>query len=169
MADDSEGVSNVNGNGGDTERTAPMSDAGSTAASTLPAARVQALAEGARRQRLMVILAAALAVVAFLVGGSLGYWPAGLFVAVGIGLALVNTVVTEMSMMRMTASGDDLSRRQFAMGALVRLAAISLIAFVLVVVFWRVGGGLVLAGLAVFQVLTVALTGLPLLKELRNS
>jgi hypothetical protein len=169
MADDSEGAADVDGNGGGTERTAPMSDGGSTAASTLPAARVQALAEGARRQRTIVILAAALAVVAFLVGGFLGHWPAGLFVAVGIGLGLVNTVVTEMSMMRMTASGDDLSRRQFAMGALVRLSAISLIALVLVVVFWRAGGGLVLAGLAVFQVLTVALTGFPLLKELRNS
>jgi hypothetical protein len=169
MADDSEGVTGVSGNGGGTERTAPMSDAGSTAASTVPTARVQAVAEGARRQRTLVVVAAGLAVVAFLAGGSLGHWPAGVFVAVGIGLALLNTVLTEMSMMRMTASGDDLSRKQFAMGALVRLAAISLIAFVLVVVFWRVGGGLVLAGLAVFQVLTVALTGLPLLKELRNS
>jgi cation transport ATPase len=169
MADDSEGVMGVDGSGAGTERTTPMDDVGGTTASTVPAARVQALAEGARRQRTMVIVAAGLAAVAFLVGGSLGYWPAGLFVAVGIGLALVNTVVTEMSMMRMTASGDDLSRRQFAMGALVRLAAISLVAFVLVVVFWRVGGGFVLAGLAVFQLLTVALTGFPLLKELRNS
>jgi hypothetical protein len=145
-----------------------MDDAGSTA-SAMPAARVQAIAEGARRQRTMAIIAAGLAAVALLVGGFLGHWPAGLFVAIGIGLGLVNTVLTELSMMRMTASGDDLSRRQFAMGALVRLSAISLIAFVLVVVFWRAGGGFVLAGLAVFQVLTVALTGFPLLKELRNS
>ena len=118
MADDSDGVTGVDGSRAGTERTAPMNDAGSTAASTVPEARVQALAEVARRQRTMVIVAAGLAVVAFLVGGSLGYWPAGLFIAIGIGLALVNTVVTEMSMIRMTATGDDLSRKQFAMSAL---------------------------------------------------
>ena len=71
-------------------------------------------------------------------------------------------------MMRMTSSGDDLSRKQFAMSALLRLSAISLVAFVLVLVFWPVGG-FVLVGLAVFQLLTVVVTGFPLLKELRNS
>ena len=157
MADEGEDVTSVSGS----ERTAPMSDP------STPGPRVP-VAELARRQRNLVIIAAALAVACFLVGGGSGNLAAGIFLAVGIGLALLNTLFTEWSMMRMTAGGDDLSRKQFAMSALLRLSVISLVAFVLVVVFWPVGG-FVLVGLAVFQVLTVALTGFPLLKELRNS
>jgi hypothetical protein len=132
-------------------------------------AAVVPVGELARRQRNMLIMAVALAAACLFGGGASGYWWAGVFLSVGIGLALLNSLATEVSMMRMTASGDDLSRKQFAMSALVRLSAVSLIAFVLVVAFWDEGGGLVLVGLAVFQVLTVALTGFPLLKELRNS
>jgi len=157
MADKGEDVTRVSSS----ERTEPMSDP------STPSPRVP-VGELARRQRNLVILAAVLAVVCFLGGGGSGNLAAGVFLAVGIGLALLNTLVTEWSMMRMTASGDDLSRKQFAMSALLRLSVVSLVAFVLVVVFWP-AGGFVLVGLAVFQLLTVALTGFPLLKELRNS
>lgn len=91
-----------------------------------------------------------------------------MFFAVGVGLSLLNALLTEQSMMRMTASGDDLSRSQFAMSALARLALISVVALGLVFVFWP-DGGLVLAGLALFQLLTIVLTGLPLLREMRES
>ena len=133
-----------------------------------PSARIP-VAELARRQRSTTIMAAGLVAGCLFGGAASGYWWPGAFLAVGIGLALLNTLATELSLMRMTASGNDLSRRQFAMSALMRLSAVSLVALVLVVVFWDSGGGFVLGGLAVFQVLTVALTGLPLLKELRNS
>ena len=133
----------------------------------VPAPRVP-MGELARRQRNMIIIAGGLAVVCLLGGVAFENVLAGVFLAVGIGLALLNSVATEMSMIRMTSSGDDLSRKQFAMSALLRLSVISVVAFVLVVVFW-LAGGFVLVGLAVFQVLTVALTGFPLLKELRNS
>lgn len=126
------------------------------------------VAEVARRQRVPLIVAGGLAVAALLGGLVLGNWAAGVFLAVGFGLAMLNTASTELSMMRMTASGDDLSRKRFAMSALMRLSVVSLIAVVLVVAFWPVGG-LVLVGLALFQLVTVALTGFPLLKELRNS
>lgn len=122
----------------------------------------------ARRQRVLAYVAAGLAVASVLGGAAADNWPAGAFLAGGIGLALLNALLTELSMMRMTASGNDLSRKQFAMSALMRLSAVSLVAFVVVLAFWPTGG-LVLVGLAFFQLLTVALTGFPLLKELRNS
>ena len=161
-ANESEDVESVTG----TDKTASMDDAQAAPAAT--SARVP-VAELARRQRNIVIMAVCLAAACLVGGAASGYPLAGVFLAVGIGLALLNTVATEVSMMRMTATGDDLSRKQFAVSALMRLSAISVVALVLVVVFWDVGGGFVLGGLAVFQVLIVALTGLPLLKELRNS
>lgn len=120
------------------------------------------------RQRVLMALAGGLAVASVLGGVALGDVEAGAFLAVGIGLSLLNSALTELSMMRMTAAGDDLSRKQFAMSALMRLSAVSLVAFALVFVFWP-AGGFVLVGLALFQLLNVALTGFPLLKELRNS
>lgn len=126
------------------------------------------LAAVARRQRVTVLLALALALAAVVAGVGFDGWLGGVFFAVGVGLSLLNALLTERSMMRMTASGDDLSRSQFAMSALARLAVISVVALALVVVFWP-DGGLVLAGLALFQLMTIVLTGLPLLKELRES
>ena len=126
------------------------------------------LAAVARRQRVTVFLAVGLAVAAVVVGVAFDSWLGGVFFAVGVGLSLLNALLTEQSMMRMTASGDDLSRSQFAMSALARLALISVIALALVFVFWP-DGGLVLAGLALFQLMTIVLTGLPLLREMRES
>ena len=126
------------------------------------------LAEVARRQRVTVLLAGGLAAAGLVVGAGLGEWAAGAFLAIGVGLSLVNALLTELSMIRMTASGDDLSRKQFAVSALARLAVVSGVALVLVIAFWPVGG-FVLGGLALFQLLTIALTGFPLLKELRES
>jgi len=127
-----------------------------------------AMSEVARRQRLVVNAAGVTAVLALVLGGGLGEWLAGLFGAVGVGLGLANALLTEASMIRMTSTGSELSRKQFALSAFGRLAAISLVAVVLVIAFWPVGG-FVLAGLAVFQLLTIILTALPLLKELRHS
>ncbi len=144
----------------DDERHVQMSDQAA-------APRVS-LAAVAKRQRVTVLLAAALAVAAVVVGVAFDSWLGGVFFAVGVGLSLLNALLTEQSMMRMTASGDDLSRSQFAMSALARLALISVVALALVFVFWP-DGGLVLAGLALFQLMTIVLTGLPLLREMRES
>ncbi len=126
------------------------------------------MSEVTRRQRHVVIAAGVSVVVALVLGALLEEPLGGLFVAVGVVLALANALLTEAAMIRMTGTGEELSRRRFAMSAFGRLAAISLVAVILVVAFWPLGG-LVLAGLAVFQLLTIALTAFPLLKELRNS
>jgi len=126
------------------------------------------LARAAANQRRTVILAAALAAASLLVGASFGRWDVGLFVAVGVLLGLVNSVLSELSLVRFADSVDLLSRKQFAMSALVRLMGVSLIAFVLAIVFWP-AGATVLVGLAGFQLITVVFTGFPLIKELRKA
>jgi hypothetical protein len=129
---------------------------------TLPVGRAAA------NQRRTALLAAALAAASLLLCAANGHWQIGLFIAVGVLLGLANSVMTELSMVRFTQRGDLLSRRQFALSALVRLTGVSLVAIVLAVAFWP-AGATVLVGLAVFQLITVVFTGLPLLKELRKA
>lgn len=119
-------------------------------------------------QRRTAIVALCLMAAGFVIAVSNGYWAIGVFICAGIALGLVNSLLTEMSMVRFTESGTELSRRQFAVSAFVRLMAISLVAFALAVAFWP-AGATALAGLAVFHSITVAFTGLPLLKEVRKA
>lgn len=120
------------------------------------------------KQRRMVALAVALAVGAFWIGAVFGHWEAGLFVAAGVGLGLVNGLFTELTVLRSVESGELPTKKQYAMTSLVRLLVISLIAFAIAVVFWP-DGATVLVGLAIFHLITLVLTGIPLLKELRKA
>lgn len=126
------------------------------------------LAQVVTNQRRTVALAAGLIAASLIVATANGYWRIGVFVSVGVALGLLNSLLTEMSMIRFIRSGTELSRKQFAISALVRLLGISLVAFTLAVVFWP-GGATALAGLAIFHSITVAFTGLPLLKEVRKA
>jgi hypothetical protein len=118
-------------------------------------------------QRRIVQVGALCMLAALVIGTGLGAPAIGAFLAVGVLLAVVNAVFTEHSMARMVASGELLSKKQFAAGAMMRLGAISLVGFGLVVLFWP-NGVAVLFGLAVFQVMTLLLQGIPLLKELHK-
>lgn len=126
------------------------------------------LAEAVKRQRRALLLALALAVAALWISIPMGRWEIGLFVAVGTGLGLVNHLLTEASLVRSVDGGDLLTRKQYAMSSLVRLLGISLVAVALAVVFWP-DGATVLVGLALFHTIALVLTGLPLLRELKNS
>jgi hypothetical protein len=126
------------------------------------------LRESVTGQRRTVQVGSLLIVAAIVVGAAVGYPLVGLFLAIGVALAIVNSIFTEHGMARMVASGEELSRKQFAYTALMRLAAISLVGFGLVVLFWRQGAVAVLFGLALFQMMTLMLQGIPLLKELHK-
>ena len=144
----------------------PSPDApGAPEAPGAPDVSVRAALAGQRR---IVQVGSLFALAAVVVGAALSHPLVGLFVAVGVALAMVNSLATEMGMARMVASGEELSRKQFAVSALMRLAAISLVGFGLVVFFWRQGGVAVLFGLALFQMMTLVLQGIPLLKELHK-
>jgi hypothetical protein len=127
-----------------------------------------ALAKAVTNQRRAVILAIAFSVAAMWIAVPIGRWQAGLFVAAGIVLGLVNHVLTELSLLLAVEGDDMLTRRQFAVSSFVRLMAISFVAVVLAVAFWP-AGAMVLVGLAFFHLVTLVFTGLPLLKEIRKA
>ena len=127
---------------------------------------VSQLRAAAAGQRRILQVGVLCILAALVIGAFFNYAAIGAFLAAGIVLAIFNSLFTEMGMAAMVASGEELSRKQFAMSAMLRLGIISLIGFGLVVVFWRVGGIAVLFGLALFQMMTLLLNGIPLLKEL---
>lgn len=126
------------------------------------------LAQAIHNQRRALLLAGVLAFGGFWIGLGLGEWQIGVFVAIGVALGFANGILTEAFMLRSTEGDEFLSRKQFAVSALVRLLGISLVALTLTVAFWPAGGA-VLGGLAVFHLLALVLTALPLLKELRQA
>ncbi|MGH3472935.1 MAG: hypothetical protein ACRDPG_12955 [Nocardioidaceae bacterium] len=119
-------------------------------------------------QKRTTLLAVALVVAALWISIPMGEWQIGVFVAAGIVLGLVNHVLTELTLLRSVRSGDLVTRKQFAMASLVRLMGISLVAIALAVVFWP-DGATVLLGLALFHLITLVFTGIPLLKEIKKA
>ncbi len=126
------------------------------------------LATAARHQQRAGILAASLAVGALWITIPLGRWQVGVFVAAGVVLGLINLALTEVSLLRSVEGGDLLTRKQFAMSSFVRLMGISLVAVVLAVIFWPDGASILL-GVALFHLIALVLTGIPLLKEIRKA
>jgi hypothetical protein len=129
-----------------------------------PAPSLRAAVTGQRR---IVQVGALFVLGSLVVGLGLGEPAIGAFFAAGVVLAVANAVLTEHSMARMVASGELLSKKQFAASSMMRLGAVSLVGFGLVVLFWPHGVA-VLFGLAVFQFATLVLQGIPLLKELHK-
>lgn len=120
------------------------------------------------KQRRTVVLAGVLAALALWIPTAFGRWEVGVFLAAGIILGLANGVFTELALMRSLESGEAFTRKQFTMTSLVRLMGISVVAIGLTVLFWP-NGASVLFGLAIFHLITLVLTGIPLLKELRKA
>lgn len=115
----------------------------------------------------------ALILAAILIGGSFwvtfGNWTQGALVAAGVTLGYVNHVLTEYAIQKAIAADDPVTRNAYARSSLLRLAVISLVAFALAGVFWDQGGVGVLFGLAIFHLIALTLTAIPLLREVRNS
>jgi hypothetical protein len=152
------------------ERSESLPEPGPVPASTptpAPAPSVTSLRAAIAGQRRIVQVGALLMLAALVICTGIGEPAIGAFLAIGILLAIANAVFTEHSMARMVASGELLSKKQFAASAMMRLGAVSLVGFGLVVLFWP-DGVAVLFGLAVFQVMTLLLQGIPLLKELHK-
>lgn len=129
---------------------------------------IPSLARAIRNQRRACVLALILAIAGPWVAVPLGRWEYGVFFAVGILLGLVNHVLTEHFLLRSVESDDAITRRQYAMSSLMRLLGVSVVAVGLTVLFWP-SGGTVLFGLAIFHLIAIVLTGIPLLKEVRKA
>lgn len=146
-----------------------MTDPLSPASVTPPAtSSLSPMVRSVRNQRRALLMAAIFVVAAFWITIPMGKWETGVFAAIGIVLGAINHVLTEHSLLKMVESGDDVTRKQYAVTSLVRLLGISLTAVVLSVAFWPIGAA-VLFGLAFFHLIALVLTGIPLLKEVRKA
>ncbi|AKK28942.1 ATP synthase subunit I [Mycobacterium sp. EPa45] len=118
-----------------------------------------------RPVRLLVICAGltALAVVLSAVAGHVLF---GVFFGVGLALGLVNAVLVQRSVESITA-GDHPLKRKMALNSATRLLVITTIGLAIAIIFRPLGLG-VLFGLALFQVLLVLTTALPVWKKIRT-
>jgi ATP synthase I chain len=117
--------------------------------------------------RRVFIIAAVLGGVGLLIASILGHVVVGLLLLAGLALGAINNILTVRSILKFTAAGDP-DRKKFAKASLVRLAYISLVAALFLIVFRREGIA-VLAGLAVFHLLAALATSVPALKEFRKA
>jgi hypothetical protein len=120
-----------------------------------------------RNQKRALITAGCLVVASIWISVPLGEWRGGMFLAIGIVLGALNHLLTEHFLLRQVEGGELPTRKQYAAGSAVRLLGISGIAVVIALVFWPHGAA-VLFGLAIFHLIALVFTGIPLLREVRK-
>lgn len=114
--------------------------------------------------RLSVICAAGTAVIA-IVAALLGYPTFGLFFGIGMALGLLNALLVRRAVSSITAQDHPL-KKKMALNSATRLLAITAVGLAIAFYFRPMGLG-VLFGLALFQVILVLSTSLPVMKKLR--
>ena len=118
-------------------------------------------------QRKALWVALAMVVASFWVLGQLDRWALGTSLAIGVLLGVVNHVATELWLLRLISSGDQPTRKQMITATLVRLGLLTGVALGIAIAFWPDGFG-VLLGLAVYRLISLLMTSLTLLKELKS-
>jgi len=114
----------------------------------------------------LLAICAALTALAVGLGAMAGHVMFGVFFGVGLALGLTNAVLVQRSVESITA-GDHPLKRKMALNSATRLLVISVIGLTIAFVFRPAGLG-VLFGLALFQVLLVLSTALPVWKKMRT-
>ena len=114
----------------------------------------------------LLAICAALTAVAVGLAAVAGHVMIGVFFGVGLALGLTNAVLVQRSVESITA-GDHPLKRKMALNSATRLLVISAIGLTVAFVFRPAGLG-VLFGLALFQVLLVLSTALPVWKKMRT-
>ena len=117
--------------------------------------------------RKAILVALGLAVAVYWVAGQLGEWTLAACIAGGIGLGLLNHLATEFWLLRIITSGAEPSRNEMIFATVARLTVLTAVAVTIAVVFWPDGIGLLL-GLAIFRLVALVMTSVPLLKELKK-
>ena len=118
-------------------------------------------------QRKAILVALGLAVAVFWIAGQLGEWTLAGCIAAGIGLGLVNHLATEYWLLKIITSGAEPTRNEMIFATVARLTVLTAVAVVIAVVFWPNGIGLLL-GLALFRLVALVMTSVPLLKKLKK-
>ncbi|AQT79214.1 hypothetical protein B1R94_07935 [Mycolicibacterium litorale] len=114
----------------------------------------------------LFVICGALTALAVVLAALAGYIMFGVFFGVGLALGLLNAVLVQRSVESITA-GDHPLKRKMALNSATRLLVITVIGLTIAFVFRPQGLG-VLFGLALFQVLLVLSTALPVWKKIRT-
>jgi ATP synthase I chain len=114
----------------------------------------------------LLVISLVLTIVAVAAAGALGHPMVGAFFGVGLLLGLLNALGVQRSVTAITADAHPL-KKKMAMNSASRLLIITVMGLAVAFVFRPAGLG-VLFGLALFQVLLVASTALPVWKKLRT-
>ena len=114
----------------------------------------------------LFVISVVLTAVATLVAGFAGQPMVGVFFGIGLLLGLLNALLVQRSVVSITAKEHPL-KRSMALNSASRLAIITIIGLIIAYVFRPEGLGVVF-GLAIFQVLLVLSTALPVWKKLRT-
>ena len=120
-----------------------------------------------RDQKKTLVVAAVMVIATYWIAGQFGEWELAGCIAGGVLLGLANHLMTEHWLLRIITSGAEPTRGQMIASTLLRLGMLTIVAVGAAVVFWPNGIGLLL-GLAIFRLIALVMTGLPLLKELKQ-
>ncbi|MBO0865217.1 MAG: ATP synthase subunit I [Mycobacterium sp.] len=113
----------------------------------------------------LLVISLALTAVAVLAAGSVHHLKLGVFFGIGLLMGLLNAVLVRRSVAVITADAHPL-KKTMALNSASRLLVFTVIGLTIAFVFRPAGLGVVF-GLALFQVLLVASTALPVWKKLR--
>ncbi|RFD24204.1 hypothetical protein MUBE_14145 [Mycobacterium uberis] len=114
----------------------------------------------------LFIVSIALAGLVVLAAGLSGYLMVGVFLSIGLLLGVLNALLVRHSVESIAAQDHPL-KRSMALNSASRLAIITVLGLIIAYGFRPAGLGVVF-GLALFQVLLVLLTMLPVWKKLRS-
>jgi hypothetical protein len=120
-----------------------------------------------RDQRKVLWVAAVLVIANYWILVQLDEWTTAGCIAGGILLGLGNHLATEYWLLKLLATGEQPTRKRMMAATISRLAVLSVVAVACAVAFWPSGIGLLL-GLAVFRLIALVMTTIPLLKELKS-
>ena len=118
-------------------------------------------------QRKILLVALAMIVATYWVAGQFGEWQLAGCISAGVLLGLGNHLATEWWLLKIISSGAQPTKGQLAASTIIRLTLLSVVAIGIAIAFWPDGIGLLL-GLAIFRLIALVMTTIPLLKELKN-
>ena len=114
----------------------------------------------------LLIICAALTAIAVVLAAWAGHVMIGVFFAIGLGLGLINALLVQRSVASIPAETNPL-KRKMAVNSATRLLVITTVGLAIAFYFRPQGLGVVF-GLALFQVVLVLSTALPVWKKLRT-
>ena len=114
----------------------------------------------------LLVICSALTVLAVAVAAWAGHVLFGVFFGAGLGLGLINALLVQRSVAAITAEANPI-KRKMAVNSATRLMVITVVGLT-VAWFFRPQGLGVVFGLALFQIVLVLSTALPVMKKIRT-